>query len=285
MTGATAAELAVADYVGRQRVERDEVVGPLCKRLAALLDLDPEAICTGDELPLGWSAILFSTTALQSELGPDGHGVHDDFLPPPPLPRRMFAGREIILHRPLRIGQAVERTSTIEAITPKSGRNGKLVFVTVRHDIANGDGLAITERQNIVYREEAAGSAAASSPALELPEARWTESFTADPAALFRYSALTFNAHRIHYDAPYTRDVEGYPGLVINGGYTTLKLLELFRARLNARPLSYAVRAIRPLIAGRAHMLNVAPTPEGALLWASDEAGQLALKIDVRTVP
>jgi 3-methylfumaryl-CoA hydratase len=273
-----------ADYIGRQRVEQDEIATSLCRRLAALLDREPATVRAGDELPLGWSAILFPSIARQCELGEDGHPKRGQFLPPVPLPRRMFAGREVVLHQPLHIGEQVQQCSTIEAIVPKHGRSGALVFVTIRHEITGPAGLAVTERQRVVYRENGDGAAGPTNTVPALPDTAWHESFVADPVSLFRYSALTFNGHRIHYDQDYAARVEGYPALVVNGGYTTLRLLEFFRAHC-ARPVaSYAVRAIRPLFAGRIVTLRGAPTAEGAAVWASDEHDVPALKIDLRTL-
>ena len=154
-----------------------------------------------------------------SQLGADGHPERGDFLPPVPLPRRMFAGKRITFHEPLRVGDEVKRESTIKSVTPKNGRSGQMVFVTVKTDMIGPRGLAVTEEQDIVYREEPAKGAPPPAAATRAGHARCgTKIVTPDPVMLFRYSALTFNGHRIHYDHPYVTQVEGYPELVMNGG-------------------------------------------------------------------
>jgi 3-methylfumaryl-CoA hydratase len=277
--------LDIADYSDRVRIEEDEVSLALCRRTAALLDLESSDLVAGATLPLGWAAILFPGVARQSEIGEDGHPRRGDFLPPIALPRRRFAGRSVELFTPLRIGERIERRSTIAEVAHKEGRSGPLAFVTIQHEISNPTGLAMIERQNVAYlglpRPDERSTPPR--PSADLPRPDWEVSFTPDPVMLFRYSALTFNGHRIHYDRVYATEMEGYPALVANGGLTTLLLLEMARTRLGRPVTGYEVRAIRPLFEGQTASLRGALTGESAVFWAIDQAGELAMRIDVKT--
>lgn len=276
---ATAAEAMLPDWIGRWRESEDELTRPAMRRLAAMLDREDVALAAGAAVPPHWTAVLFDDAAPQSRLGPDGHPLKGDFLPPVPLPRRMLGGRRLTYHAAPRIGDLLRRRSEITAITPKTGKSGRLVFVTVRHSVTGPEGLVSVEEQDIAYREAAApGQKPAAEAAAPARAAAWTEGFAPDPVLLFRYSALAFNGHRIHYDADYARGEEGYPALVVNGGLTTLMLLEAAARRADGRPLlRYAARTARPLFCGRAATLNGA----GAALWAADADGALALTIEV----
>jgi 3-methylfumaryl-CoA hydratase len=277
----------LAAWVGRTREVRDEMTAPAARRLAAMLDRSAPDLSPGAAVPPHWMAILFDDAQPQSRLGADGHPEKGEFLPPVDLPRRMLAGRRLAFHAPLRIGDPLTRRSEIAAITPKTGRSGRLVFVTVRHTVTGAAGTVAVEEQDIAYREAPApGAAAKPEEPAALPEAAWRAPFHPDPVLLFRYSALCFNGHRIHYDADYARDVEGYPALVVNGGLTILMLLE---AALRASPagvqlLAAEIRTIRPLFCGRpAHLAGTLPDEAGRrLLWAEDDGGALALRIDAR---
>ncbi|MGX9962026.1 FAS1-like dehydratase domain-containing protein [Roseomonas sp. F4] len=279
---------ALQEWVGHWREVEDQMTAPAARRLAAMLDRAPPALAIGAEVPPHWLAILFDDAQPQSQLGPDGHPAKGDFLPPVDLPRRMLAGRRITYGKPVRIGAALVRRSEITAITPKQGRTGRLVFVTVRHSMSGPDGIVAVEEQDIAYREAATGEAAAKAEAAPLPEAIWREDFRPDPVLLFRYSALCFNGHRIHYDVDYARAEEGYPGLVVNGGLTTMMLLEagLRHAPAGARLHSTDIRTLRPLSCGRpARLAGAAPDGEGGqLLWAEDESGAMALRIQARFI-
>lgn len=279
------------EWIGRAREVRDEMTAPAARRLAAMLDREPPALERGAAVPSHWIAILFDDAQPQSKLGPDGHPAKGDFLPPVPLPRRMLAGRRLSFAAPLRIGDALTRRSEIASITPKEGRSGKLVFVTVRHSVTGAEGLVAVEEQDIAYREASSGSGGGAKPEAPapLPEAAWREPFLPDPVLLFRYSALSFNGHRIHYDTDYARQEEGYPGLVVNGGLTTMMLLEaaLRHAPPGARLHAADLRTLRPLFSGRpAQLAGALPDAEGnQLLWAEDDSGSMALRIQARIAP
>ena len=283
---------AIKDWVGRTRKEEDEVSLGAVRRLAATLDQDPLAFHPGGELPESWYAILFGPIARESALGPDGHPLTGDFLPPLHNTRRMFAGRRVRFHQPLRVGDRVVRISAVTKAEPKSGRSGPFTLLTVTHELRAGAGVAITEEQDIVYRPKVAAAEAdktaagsgprpmrQAAPDAEKPE--WSRPFTPDPVLLFCYSALTFNAHRIHYDLPYAREQEGYPALVINGGLTALLLVETARAHLPGAIAGYSARAMHPLFIGQTIVLNGRRSDEGAELWARDPDGCRAYQVNV----
>jgi 3-methylfumaryl-CoA hydratase len=272
------------EWIGRQEQAHDEVTLPAVRRLAALLDLPPDDYRRGQPIPGGWYVVLFGAEARQSTLGPDGHPAKGQFLPPVPLPRRMFAGRRVWFHAPLRIGDEVSRVSRIQSITPKQGRSGAMCFVTVRHEIASPGGLAVIEEQDLVYREAspAAPADGGQSPARQPDTPEWTRTLTPDPTMVFRYSAITFNAHRIHYDAAYTREKEGYPDLVVNGGLTTSLLWEFAAARSGRSIKASSSRNLRALFVDRPLTLCGRMLADGkARAWALDADGALAIDAEL----
>jgi len=273
-------------WIGRSRSIEDQLTAPAARRLAALLDRAPPPLHPGAVVPAHWASILFDDAEPQSGLGPDGHPAKGEFLPPIDLPRRMLAGRRIAYAGDLRIGDALTRTSSITAITPKQGRSGRLVFVTVHHRVTGPRGLLLEEAQDIAYREAAAADAAPPAPTPAPADAAWRAPFAPDPVALFRYSALTFNGHRIHYDADYARDAESYPGLVVNGGLTILMLLEAALPRLPGRIAATEIRTHAPLFCNQAATLaGGAPEGDRVRLWAAGPEGRLILSIAVELAP
>jgi len=264
-------------WIGRTQTLADEMTRQMARRTAALLDQPDDGLVTGAALPQGWYSVLFGPLAPQSQIGPDGHPKLGDFLPPVPLPRRMFAGRKVTFHAPVRIGDAVERISEIAKIEPKSGRSGQMMFVTVVHRVSARGTVRITEEQTIVYREAAQPGAAPTAAQAPPTGAAWSRTVVPDPVMVFRYSALTYNGHKIHYDADYTRTVEGYPERVVNGGLTTLLLLELARANLKRPLASVTTRNLRPLFVDRPITLCGTVAGDAAELWVVDANGALAL--------
>ncbi len=270
---------SLKQWIGRAETAIDYVTVPMVDRLSATLDRDDAFPKRGDPLPVGWHSTLFPRVVRHSQIGPDGHPARGDFLPPVPLPRRMFAGKRTTFHAPLLIGDEVHRLSTIQNVTVKDGRSGRMVFVTVKTDIKNANGVAITEEQDIVYRGEPDKNAPPP-PAQPAPgKAVWQHEVTPDPVMLFRYSALTFNGHRIHYDHPYVTGVEGYPNLVMNGGLTTLLVYELARTHASTPIRFMSSRNVRALFVGRTITLCGEPSADNktAKLWAQDDTGALAL--------
>src|SRR5688572_5774214 len=272
------------DWIGEKESALDYITIPAVHRLAATLDRDDPMPKAGDPLPIGWHAILFPRVVRHSQIGPDGHPQRGDFLPPVPLPRRMFAGKRTTFSGELRVGDEVRRESTIQDVNLKQGRSGQMVFVTVKTDISSPRGLAITEEQDIVYRGEPDPNAPPPPPQAAPEKAVWRQTVTPDPVMLFRYSALTFNGHRIHYDHRYVTGTEGYPDLVMNGGLTTLLAYELARAHAST-PIRYmSSRNVRALFVNRPIHFGGEPAADGksAKLWAADKDGALALTAEAQ---
>ena len=267
------------EWIGRKESDVDYVTVPAVHRLAATLDRGDPMPKMGDPLPVGWHQILFPRVVRQSQIGADGHPERGDFLPPVPLPRRMFAGKRTTFHADLKVGDAVRRESVIMEVNIKQGRTGQMVFVTVKTDMTSPRGLAITEEQDFVYREAAPDGTPPQPPQRAPGKAVWSRVVTPDPVMLFRYSALTFNGHRIHYDLPYVTKVEGYPGLVMNGGLTTLLAFELARTH-GSTPIRYiSSRNVRALFVNQQITLGGEPSLDNktAQLWALNPDGALAL--------
>jgi 3-methylfumaryl-CoA hydratase len=271
------------DWLGRTRRDEDEITLGAVQRLAATLDQDASAFRRGSEMPESWYAILFGPLAPQSALGPDGHPKTGDFLPPLHGTRRMFAGRRTRFFEPLRIGDVVSRVSTVTRAELKTGRTGPFTLVTVTHEMSGPAGLALTEEQDLVYRAAVeAGTAAQQKEAAQAADTpSWSKTIALEPVLVFRYSAVTFNAHRIHYDLPYTRDTEGYPALVMNGGLTALLLVETARPHLPRPIAAYAARAMSPPFVGQSVAFNGRLAGDTAALWASGPDGGLAYRVDV----
>lgn len=241
-------EADVAAWIGRRETLHDDCSPAQALSVAAMLNLDSAQLAAGAAMPLLWHWFYFLPRAPQSKLSADGHPERGGFLPPITLPRRMFAGARVTVHQLLRLGKPATREGTILNVRETSGKSGKLAFVTVGYRFLQDGVLCLEEEQDIVYREP--GSAvpapvAGTRPALSADA--FSEEFTPDSRLLFRFSALTFNAHRIHYDRPYAMQDEGYPGLVVHGPLIALLLAEL--AQRNApRPLaSFSFKGMAPL--------------------------------------
>ncbi len=269
-------------WIGQKETDVDYVTIPAVHRLAATLDRDDPMPKFGDPLPIGWHQILFPRVVRHSQIGPDGHPRRGDFLPPVPLPRRMFAGKRTTFVSDLRVGDEVKRESVIKDVNIKQGRTGQMVFVTVQTDITSPRGLAVTEEQDIVYRGDPDPNAPPPPPQPAPGRAVWSRVVTPDPVLLFRYSALTFNGHRIHYDYPYVTRSEGYPDLVMNGGLTTLLVYELARTHASS-PIRYiSSRNVRALFVNQPFTVCGDPSPDNktAKLWVVDKDGALALNAE-----
>lgn len=273
-------EISSTEWQNAVETREDEASLPQFRRLCSLLDEEPARLTQSSDVPVHWSAILFADIASQSKLRSDGHPRHGDFIPVMPLPKRMFAGRTVEQFRPISIGDRLLRRSTISSVESKEGRSGPLIFLTVLHEITGLQGLCYTETQQVVFREDSP-SGAGGKAAEEMPPPRWQSEFTPDPIMLFRYSALTFNGHRIHYDFPYAKEIEGYPALVVNGGLTTLMLLEFARKSVGRVPVKYTVRAMRPLFANGKVRLLGAEAADVVQFWAIDEIGNPAMKVEI----
>lgn len=270
------------------RTVRDPLPPGPAAALAALLDLAEPRPAGGDPLPPLWHWLYFLHWPPQRELGADGHPSAGDFLPPIPDRSRMFAGGRLRLAGALRLGQGAERTSTLAGAVVKQGRTGELLFVTVRHELRQDGEVRVVDEQDLVYRSGVrAGSAPRPGgqpphpfqPASRMP---WRSPFEADSTVLFRFSALTANAHRIHYDAPYAREVEGYPGIVVHGPLLAILMLELPRRhRPAARIAEVGYRLRRPVVAGQPVLVAGLPDDRGARLGVVAADGGLCAEAEV----
>jgi len=269
-------------WTGKQEsVEETISVEPL-HRLRATLDKEPIAFNSGDAVPALWHWIYFLTPVRASELGRDGHPALGGFMPPIQLPQRMWAGGKLTFDQPLRIGDRAKKLSTVRGIKVKEGRSGLLCFVEVEHDIFVKNELRISEMHSIVYREIKPPKEDRSLPSEAPANAQWSKQIVPDPTLLFRYSALTFNGHRIHYDLDFCRQQEGYPGLVFHGPLTATLLLDLAMERNPGRGLSaYEFRALSPLFDNAPFTLNGRMQDNQAAMWAASSDGRLAMKSTV----
>ena len=272
---------AWADWTGRQEEICDAIDLGRARALQATLDDPRPPLRPGDGLPPLWHWAYFWGVAPTASLGPDGHGARGEFLPPIDLPRRMWAGSRVDFPRPLPVGAAVTRRSTIKSVTEKEGRSGRLAFVTVEHVVADDDGPCIVEEHDIVYRAAAAKGAVL--PPGEAPPGHptWHQDVEPSPVLLFRYSALTFNGHRIHYDRPYTTGEEGYPGLIVHGPLLATLMVGLVRReKPEARVTRFAFRAKRPIFDTTPFTVCAAPQAGAAraALWVVDPDGYLAMQ-------
>jgi 3-methylfumaryl-CoA hydratase len=262
------------DWIGRTQTVHDRLGAAPARALAATLDrADPQEV-----LPPLWAWLYFLPLAPMAEVGPDGHPKRGGFLPPVELPRRMWAGGRLAFHAPLRIGADAIRVSTIEAVTEKSGKAGDMVLVTVRHETSCDGVLAITEEQDIVYLTMP--ERFAPPPVTPLPTCDWSDARAIDPVFLFRFSALTFNGHRIHYDRTYATEVEKYPGLVVHGPLQAILLFEEAHRRHPTRvPARFTFRGMRPLFDFDTVTLNGAARDDGGLdLFTANADGAIGMQ-------
>ena len=252
--------------------------------LTATLDRDDPPYKEGDVIPPGWHLFYIREVVKLRDTAEDGHPKRGDFLPPIDLPRRMWAGTRATYHKPIHVGENISNVTTIESVTPKVGKTGQLVFLKLKNEISGEDGLATTELQDVVYREEAQPGVAAPEPPPPPGEAVWKRTIHPSSVLLFRYSALTMNSHRIHYDRTYVTEVEKYPGLLVHGPLTFTLLLDLFRRENTDKTLkSFSVRAVSPIY--DTHDFVVEGSPDGenaATLWALNHEGRLAMSAEAK---
>ena len=280
----------ISAWVGRSETVHDTIGPTPVAALAATLDYPAALAATSDHpaapvpagtaLPPLWHWLYFLPLHRQSEIGPDGHAKRGGFLPPVPLPRRMWAGSQFEFRSPIRVGDAVARTSTIAEVTQKEGRSGKLVFVKVRHELrCNGAAdAALVEFHDIVYREAKQAGDVEPPPVAASTGAAWQRTVVPDDVLLFRYSALTFNGHRIHYDRKYVTEVEGYPGLIVHGPLIATLLMDLLRREApDALVASFKFKAVRPTFDLHPFKVNGHRDGQTVKLWAQDHEGWLTM--------
>jgi len=293
-------------WIGKSETTTDTVSAAPITALRATLDYPSEQIDTGHRLPALWHWLYFLPMARQSELSTDGHPARGGFLPPVPLPRRMWAGSQLDFHEALHVGEHIERCSTIENVTHKHGKSGELMFVRVKHQINRLNNKtsrtpAITEFHDIVYRQAANAATASTKPKeravakqvktkrATTESADWEYRINVNDVLLFRYSALTFNAHRIHYDRRYATEAEGYPGLIVHGPLIATLLLDRLRKQLQDPIIThYEFKAIKPMfdiypfyVCGATNRETNSDTNSDntvVRLWAKDHHGDITMQ-------
>lgn len=270
-------------WIGRHETVVDQLTLTPMTALAATLDHADGVYLSGDLLPELWHWLYFLPVARQSNIGEDGHPKRGGFLPPIELPSRMWAGGRIEFFRSPQAGDDVERTSTILNVSHKSGRSGELVFVTLQHEISDGSELLIREEQDLVYRNNSKPGATLPAPQSMDLEPVWVRTIDPDPVLLFRYSALTLNGHRIHYDRSYAQGVEGYPGLVVHGPLIATLLVNLFHQNMPGRRIkNFSFRAVRALYDTAPFRLCGVPAENGQVrLWAEGPDGGVCMEATV----
>ena len=282
MTARTLDTDVLGKWIGKTEQREDTIQSQPARFMQVTLDREP-TLEKGDTLPLCWHWLYFLEGRRMSELGRDGHPTLGGFLPPVDLPRRMWAGSRIEFHRPILIGDTIKRTSSIKDLKIKSGKSGTLCFVTVSHLFFRGQNKLITEEHDIVYREDPIPGAPPPTPPAAATDARIVRSIKPSPLLLFRYSALTFNGHRIHYDLDYCRNVEGYPDLVFHGPLSATLLLDLASEAVGGENInSFAFRAVSPLFADRPFTINLKENDNVVTLWATNPDGFLAVDAKVK---
>jgi 3-methylfumaryl-CoA hydratase len=264
-----------ADWIGRTETRDERVDATQAAKMAATLDRP--SLRDGDPLPAGWHWMFFNAAEPAGVLGPDGHPKRGGFLPPVELPRRMWAGGRLVFHTPLRVGALATRRSEILKVESKSGKTGSLVFVTVKHRIESDGVLALEEEHDIVYRDEPSPDAPPPKPVAPPAGAELSRIVTPDPTLLFRYSALTFNGHRIHYDQPYATKVEGYPGLVFHGPLTATLLMALCEELAASPLLRFEFRGAAPLFDTAPFAIKAKRDGVAVTAWAETPDGALAM--------
>jgi 3-methylfumaryl-CoA hydratase len=269
-------------WVGRTQTATDWITPSRVAAWHATLD-HAAATPDGDAAPLGFHWTLAPHVVRESELDSDGHAKRGEFLPPVPLPRRLWAGSRVRFERPLRVGQRVERASEIVAVEEKQGRESALVFVTVRHRFAADGAVAIEEEQDLVYRHAASSARPNSASSGASAPAGWRRTVRPTETLLFRYSALTFNTHRIHYDRRYATEIEGYGGLVVHGPLIATLLLDLLQLHVPAERIErFQFKAMRPTVDTSDFAVYGAPSSEAGrfALWSTDNDGARAVEAD-----
>ncbi|MBJ9622174.1 FAS1-like dehydratase domain-containing protein [Burkholderia multivorans] len=271
-------------WIGRREDSVDRITPAPIRLLRATLD-DAEPSALPDVLPPLWHWLYFLPGERQSNIGTDGHARRGGFLPPVALPRRMWAGGRLQFLRPLAVDTPIQRRSTIANVQSKSGRSGQLVFVTVLHEIGDAQGVAIREEQDIVYRDApppAAAGTPAPAPQPAPTDEQYSRIVTPDPVLLMRFSALTFNGHRIHYDRPYAMEEEGYPGLVVHGPLIAMLLMEELRRRHPDKTIrAFDFKAVSPLFDTAPFTVNGKLEGHTARVWARGPQGQLAMQASI----
>ncbi len=267
----------LTNWIGRTETRQDHLRCAPARLMAATLG-QSQNFREGDALPPLWHWLYFLDALPPSELGRDGHPKKGGFLPPVALPRRMWAGGRFEFHQPLRLGEEIEKRSSIIKLEEKRGRSGALCFVTLRHTLSQNGEATVTEEHDIVYREDPDPSRPVPPPEMSPEGAAFSELVQPDPVILFRYSALTFNGHRIHYDVDYARNVEGYDGLVFHGPLTATLLVDLVTRHEGRPPIRFEFRGLAPISGNAPFHIEGRRCDGGYDLWAKRADGALAMR-------
>jgi 3-methylfumaryl-CoA hydratase len=265
-------------WIGRETVADDTLSVRHARLMAATLGLPQAQFEAGTPLPPLWHWIYFLEGLPPAELGRDGHPARGGFLPPVPLPNRMWAGGDVQFHAALPLGAEVRKRSSIQSVEHKQGRSGELVFVTVLHEVLHEGAVAVSETHDIVYKGPTPSGAVAASP--QMPSPTHSKFFIPTSTTLFRYSALTFNGHRIHYDVDYCRDVEGYANLVVHGPLNAT-LLAGYAQEIAGKPLKqFCYRGLQPSLIGQELSVNAAPDGEGLCVWTGLPGAAVSMRAE-----
>ncbi len=271
-------------WIGRERIVEDDIGLMAVRRAAATFDLDPERFTCGTELPPHWFTLFFAETVRQRDIGPDGHANKGIVLPPIPMPRRMGAGRRVQIMGRLRAGEPAIKKAEVADIVPKSGRSGDIFVLTMRHTIEqHGKPLAIDEFDAIYRPAVPPGEkTTATVPKMARTDHAWSHTTSLTNALVFRYSALTWNAHRIHYDGDYTRGEEGYPAIVQNGGLSMHLMVDAALRHAPGEITGYTARLVHPIWVGDLIEVRGLPAKDGRLsIWAADKNGVLCGEMEL----
>lgn len=275
---------AFKSYIGRNIESRDVVTASPLARLSAWLDREDPEPKPGDAIPPGAHLLYFLSKTRQSALSASGGNPRDDLEPPIPLQRKVWAGCRMWFQAPIRVGEGIRRIGTVKSLNAKSGRSGPLVFMTLRDEILGPGGPAMAEEMDIIFREDPKADEGLPPPQPRPAEAAWRRGVKMDPPLLFRFSALTYNSHRIHYDYVYTTRVENYPGLLVTGPLQALLLLDLARRNAPSREIAeFSCRAQRPIFEGAAIAVEGVASPDGsgATLWTLDQSGAVGMTASI----
>jgi 3-methylfumaryl-CoA hydratase len=279
------AMVGLRPWIGRVRMVEDDLGMMAVQRVAATFNVDPDSIKKGDELPPHWFTVFFGETIVQGELGPDGHPNKGIVLPPIPMPRRMGAGRRVDIMGRLRAGMPAVKKAEVANIVPKSGRSGDIFVLTMRHTIEQAGRTIAVDTFDAIYRPAVPQGQKTTQtvPTKARTDHAWSETTALANTLNFRYGAITWNAHRIHYDGDYTRSEEGYPAIVSNGGLSMHLMVDAALKRGQGRLASYTARLVHPLWVGdRIEVRGEAQTADGKIkLWAADKNGTLCGEMDL----
>ncbi len=274
----------IKSWIGKSIKSEDYISDFPVRAMSSVFDYESENFI---EVPYGWHWLYFLNLPLQKNLGLDGHEKRIGFMPPIDLPIRMYAGGEINYFKPILIGVKLKKTSSIVSIENKEGSTGKLTFLKIKHEITNKKEILINEIQNLVYREDKKSQKTKSTIGIKAPNNfDYEKSWETSPEMLFRYSALTHNTHKIHYDFPYATGVEGYPQIVVHGPLMATFLLDLISNIITNKQklINFTFRLKSPVFVGGTIFAQAIKTKNGLDLWIKDQNGYQSLTAEAEII-